>query len=124
MVYSIQSTGFRKRKNLFKNLLMSILQFNVYSINVHWLERYYQKCSTIESRVYDLISIRKKNVPTKIGHIFSLAHQVHYQILELKVNSFRKQIFLFSFEPKTQRKYFLISAIASKKSSNQKNLFI
>ena len=32
------------------------------------------------------------------------------------------EIFLFSFEPKTQRNYFLISALASKKSSNQKTL--
>ena len=39
----------------------------------------------------------------------------------LKVNLFRKQIFLFSFEPKTQRNYFLISALASKKRSDQKN---
>jgi hypothetical protein len=29
---------------------------------------------------------------------------------------------LFSFEPKTQRNYFLISALASEKSSNQKTL--
>ena len=40
----------------------------------------------------------------------------------LKVSKFQKQIFLFSFEPKTQRNYFLISALASKKSSNQKSL--
>ena len=40
----------------------------------------------------------------------------------LKVSWFRKQILLFSFEPKTQRNYFLISALASKKSPNQKTL--
>ena len=39
----------------------------------------------------------------------------------LKVSLFRKQIFLFSFEPKTQRNYFLISDLASKKRSDQKN---
>ena len=40
----------------------------------------------------------------------------------LKVSKFRKQIVLFSFEPKTEGNYFLISALASKKSSNQKTL--
>ena len=39
----------------------------------------------------------------------------------LKVSKFQKQIFLFSFEPKTQRNYFLISALPSKNESNQKN---
>ena len=33
----------------------------------------------------------------------------------LKVSKFQKQIFLFSFEPKNKRSYFLISALASKK---------
>jgi hypothetical protein len=31
-------------------------------------------------------------------------------------------MFLFSFEPKTKQNDFLISALASKKSSNQKTL--
>ena len=31
----------------------------------------------------------------------------------LKVNQFRKQILKFSFEPKNERKYFSISALAS-----------
>ena len=39
----------------------------------------------------------------------------------LKVSKFQKQIFLFSFEPKSERNCFLISALASKKGSNQKN---
>ena len=39
----------------------------------------------------------------------------------MKVSKFRKQIFLFSFEPKSERNYFLISALASKYRSNQKN---
>ena len=34
----------------------------------------------------------------------------------LKVSKFQKQIFLFSFEPKNKRKYFLNSAVASKMS--------
>ena len=38
----------------------------------------------------------------------------------LKVSKFQKQIFLFSFEPKTQRNYLLISALASKKKLDQK----
>ena len=39
----------------------------------------------------------------------------------LKVSKFQKQIFLLSFEPKTERNYFLICALASKKRSDQKN---
>ena len=34
--------------------------------------------------------------------------------LKLKVSKSRKQILKFSFEPKNERKYFCISAIASK----------
>ena len=36
----------------------------------------------------------------------------------LKVSLFRKRIFLLSLKPKTQRNHFLISALASEKSSN------
>ena len=32
----------------------------------------------------------------------------------LKVSKFRKQIFLFSFEPKNERNYYLISALDCK----------
>ena len=32
----------------------------------------------------------------------------------LKVSKFQKQIFMFSFKPKNERNYFLISALASK----------
>ena len=39
----------------------------------------------------------------------------------LKVSKFRKQIFLFSFEPKNKRSHFLISDLASKNGYNQKN---
>ena len=39
----------------------------------------------------------------------------------LKVSKSRKQISKFSFEPKNERKYFCISALASRKRSNQKN---
>ena len=59
------------------------------------------------------------------------AHNVHnFQALQpfhifsnvsLKVSKFQKQIFLFSFEPKNERNYFLISALASKKGLNQRN---
>ena len=38
----------------------------------------------------------------------------------LKVSKFRKQIFLFSFEPKNEQ-IFLISALASKNGPNQKS---
>ena len=35
----------------------------------------------------------------------------------LKVSKFHKQIFLFSFDPKNERNYFLISVLASKNGS-------
>ena len=38
----------------------------------------------------------------------------------LKVSKFQKQISLFSFEPKNERNYFLMSALASKNGSNKK----
>ena len=38
----------------------------------------------------------------------------------LKVSQFRKQISLFSFEPKNERNYFLISALKIENRSNQK----
>ena len=34
--------------------------------------------------------------------------------LYLKVSKFHKQIFLFSFEPKNERNYFLISALSQR----------
>ena len=40
---------------------------------------------------------------------------------DLKVSKSQKQILKFSFEPKNERKYFCISALASKKRSNQNN---
>ena len=45
-------------------------------------------------------------------------------IIFVKVSKFQKQIFLFSFEPKAEWNYFLISALASKKSSNKKLYYI
>ena len=39
----------------------------------------------------------------------------------IKVSKSRKQILKFSFEPENERKPFFISALASKKKSNQKN---
>ena len=44
------------------------------------------------------------------------------KVVALKVSYFRKQIFLFSFEPKTEQNCSLISALASERSSNQKTL--
>ena len=46
--------------------------------------------------------------------------QKRYLIKSLKVSLFQKQIFLFSFEPKSEQNYFLISALASKNGPNQK----
>ena len=39
----------------------------------------------------------------------------------VKVSKFQKQIFLFSFEPKKEQNYFLISALASKNGSIQED---
>ena len=40
--------------------------------------------------------------------------------MKLKVSTFQKQIFLFSYEPKNERKYFLNSAIVSTMSQIKK----
>ena len=53
-----------------------------------------------------------KGQPNQI--IISLEHS-------LKVSKSHKQILKFSFEQKYEQKYFCISALASKKRSNQKN---
>jgi len=43
-----------------------------------------------------------------------LNHSGRNSKTQLKVSKFQKQIFLFSFEPKSVRKYFLNSVLASK----------
>ena len=54
--------------------------------------------------------------------------QVHIQnalgeiTKHLKVSKFQKQIFLFSFEPKNERNYFLNSVLVSKMSQNEGTL--
>ena len=53
--------------------------------------------------------------------LFGIKGQNSAFIPQLRVSKFHKQIFLFSFEPKNERNYFLISALASKNGSNQKN---
>ena len=40
----------------------------------------------------------------------------------LKVSQFQKQILLFSFKPKNERNYYLISALAPKNGSNKKEM--
>ena len=47
--------------------------------------------------------------------------QCNLLVLNLKVSKSRKQILKFSFAPKNNRKCFCISALASKKRSNQKH---
>ena len=54
-------------------------------------------------------------------HHPSLNGELLLQKAILKVSKFQKQIFLFSFEPKNEQNYFLISALASKNGSNKKN---
>ena len=50
------------------------------------------------------------------SHVFSLE-----KISDLiEISKSQKQILKFSFEPKNKQKYFCISALASKKRSNQK----
>ena len=44
-----------------------------------------------------------------------------YSVCDEKVSKSRTQILKFSFEPNSEQKYFCISALASKKRSNQKN---
>ena len=66
------------------------------------------------------------NVPAQMHDAQFANHCRIWQITQLtfqllKVIKFWKQIFLFSFEPKNERHYFLISALASKNGSNQKN---
>ena len=50
-------------------------------------------------------------------------HQFTFSTVQavLKVSKYRKQILKFSFATKNERKYFCISALASKKRSNQKS---
>ena len=51
----------------------------------------------------------------------SFSSVVELELAELiKVSKFQKQIFLFSFEPKIERNYFLNAALASKMSQIKK----
>ena len=59
---------------------------------------------------------RTKNLVLKMLLIFISLTKNH-----LKVSKFQKQIFLFSFEPKNERNYFLDSALASEMSEIKKN---
>ena len=65
--------------------------------------------------------IEKRNTFFMIGQTFKSVTLDSYLTRYLKVSKFGKQIFLFSFEPKNEQIFFLISALASKNGSNQKN---
>ena len=64
---------------------------------------------------------RKRGRKSKDMSISSVSEGTVYGLGQkiLKVSKFQKQIFLFTFEPKNERNYFFISALASKKGSNQ-----
>ena len=64
-----------------------------------------------------VILIKKQmTLPNKKAWEVDFAAELRF----VNVSKFQKQIFLFSFEPKDERNYFLISALASKNGSNQK----
>ena len=70
--------------------------------------------------------IKGGNYMRKYGMYFEIACALLELLLfnwsvNLKVSKFQKQIFLFSFEPKKERNYFLISALVSKKWVESKN---
>ena len=57
----------------------------------------------------------------KVPFIFLLLHHLPTKN-QLKASQFQKDFLVSSFGPKKQRHFFRISALASKKSSNQKTL--
>ena len=71
---------------------------------------------------------QKHFIPFSFFHHFETFHlqlaflkKMDNSLCKLKDSKFRKQMFLFSFEPKNGRNYFLISDLASKNGSYQKN---
>ena len=58
----------------------------------------------------------KGKVVSLLGHFFSLQSLLH-----LKVSKFQNEFMISSFLPKNKRNFLRISALASKKSSDQKN---
>ena len=72
-----------------------------------------------------LFTANKSNSSVRfLGESTALQAAFWFYLTFSKGHLISKQIFFFSFEPKTQRNYFAISALASKKSSNQKNFVI
>ena len=59
-------------------------------------------------------------IPIENGPEFCPSKEAKSPITSLKVSKFQKQIFLCSFEPKTEQNYFLNSALASKMSQIKK----
>ena len=68
--------------------------------------------------------VNKPPMKEPVNEYIKKTYNEHLIILsrkeQLKVSKFQKQIFLFSFEPKNEPNYLLISALASKNGSNQK----
>ena len=75
------------------------------------------RAATIDQldKYINFLQVKKKRFQTDYMRHATIIAQL------VKVSKFRKQILKFSFAPKNERKYFCISALASKKRSNQKD---
>ena len=79
-------------------------------------------CCLCSSKPFFLSSLLARLVDKwKIKSLLMVSASSSYSSGELKVSKSRNQILKFSFEPKNERKYFCISALAYKKRSNQKS---
>ena len=105
----------------FQSQLHSLL-----NLHLHWhhnfllllvscLIREYSKCEINSNFQKEFINVNKYETM----YILS-SHHPRFYIVILKVSKFQKQIFLFSFEPKNERNYFLNSALTSKVSQIKK----
>ena len=74
------------------------------------------------------IQIRKTIIETVVKRtdldfVHHTRSDVNTPLHGLKVSQFQKQNLLFSFKPKNERNYYLISALASKNRSDKKRHF-
>ena len=115
--------------------LLPQVNFPANNLNFHWRWRWWDQIQAIFLNFFYFISkaffsesffryveghwhfMRKCCLAQKQAQWTFLASLYVY----IKVSQFQKQIFLFSFEPKTEWNYFFISALASKKRLDQKN---
>ena len=80
----------------------------------------FQNILIVPNFMYWFWEIRGENIPRRILFsvllscllpVYNCGHVNRATLQAVKVSKFRKQIFLFSFEPKHERTYFLVSAI-------------